>query len=196
MDPSTIALIGPCNVGKTCLVHRIKTHEWKHCQPTFSSSHSCIKIDSLEIKIWDISGSPSMRHLYDMYLGRSKVVLCCYEAGNEQSYGEMISMVKGTMVDRKSDFILCALKTDISKYINDEGFNTRDSGLFDGGCFYISSKKGTNVIELIKQIKWYVENALLQSNLNSINSLHNSVIRLEDVPRNIKIKKKNCCIVQ
>lgn len=81
-----IVLMGPSSVGKSALVHRLRTGEFAHTDATIGAAFASVTVTRrgdappTRFELWDVAGDPRYRALLPLYLARVDGVLLCCDA--------------------------------------------------------------------------------------------------------------------
>ncbi|GAB4814698.1 hypothetical protein N2152v2_001744 [Parachlorella kessleri] len=80
-----VVLLGSSKSGKTALLHRYITHDYRDALPsTYDTAFAAKKVEfmdgtSVALAIWDTAGSPKFAHLSRMFIRGADAVLLCYD---------------------------------------------------------------------------------------------------------------------
>ncbi|MHA1629978.1 MAG: ADP-ribosylation factor family protein [Candidatus Heimdallarchaeota archaeon] len=156
-----ITLCGLANAGKTTIVKYLETGEFVKTQPTMGINRGeTIRIEKLEINIWDMGGQDDFRVLWPEVNEKSDGVVFVVDKNDvmkfEEAYKAFQEIVEHQIHD---DVIVLVLlhKADLPEGMDRSRF-IQEFGLVDlpfkWACYETSAKTGQNIFE---SFKWFFE---------------------------------------
>lgn len=159
-----LLLIGTTNAGKTSLVNRFITNNYKtdyNYTVGLDFNSKILEIDNKRIKllIWDSSGQYRFFPILTNYYRNINIVLFCFDINDIQSFNETVEWIEKTNnnIEETVDRYLIATKCDLNNNIKAELINEL-CDKYNLQYYECSSKSGINIQELfetitLKQIK-------------------------------------------
>lgn len=189
-----VILLGDPNVGKSSILYRFITGEYKEdLDPTIGANFlgKLVKLPTKTIKfnIWDTAGQERYNSFARMYCRDAKAVIFVFESGNSISFealNKWNQLVNETNVDPNAKIYIVSNKVDLFRYhevpkqILDfaEGLGAR--------FFQVSAKMDIGISELFEAISKDVVNGNTKNIKFSLAASKHSVIIKEE-------KRKKCC---
>lgn len=122
-----MVLVGNQHVGKTCIVRRAITGQFKEdTVPTLGASYSTkeVTIDNTTVRmqIWDTAGQEKYRAMAPMYYHNAQVALVVYAIDDRQSFEELDKWMESLAGNSSKDIIvfIVANKQDLADKVDAE----------------------------------------------------------------------------
>jgi small GTP-binding protein len=93
-DVSRVITVGDSGVGKTTLIHRMKTGEFlEDVVPTVAAGVATIDVDvqgsRYALQIWDTAGQELYRSIIPIYFKGAVLAILCFSAVDDQSFAHL-----------------------------------------------------------------------------------------------------------
>lgn len=75
-----IVVLGPQSIGKTTLVHRLRTGQYKSHESTIGAAFMTAQLGPYHYHIWDCAGSERFTAFLPLYVRGAQLVLLCFDA--------------------------------------------------------------------------------------------------------------------
>lgn len=187
-----VIILGDSGVGKTTLIHRIKTGEFlEDTTPTIGAGVTAIDIEAkgqvYPFQIWDTAGQEMYRNIIPIYFKGAVFAIVVFALNDVKSFNNLDSWLDeiATHSDPRIGLVLVGNKCDTQdKEVSDESAKkyAADHSLT---LFFTSSLTGQNV------------NAVMEY----VATTYNNMKEITDVPKNVNLAesgnnpkdKKGCC---
>jgi len=159
-----IVLIGPTGVGKTSLVNRYVTNQFREDYiPTLGVNIMIkeIKFDKnspkVQLSIWDVGGQEKWARVRYMYYKGSSAALVVYDITSPKSFSLVPDMVKeyeASVLKKENIFMLAGNKLDLkdNRRVNLEKGEEMKDQINARKFFETSAKEGDNVEEAFNEL--------------------------------------------
>ena len=152
--PNKIALIGDANVGKTCLIQRLKYKSFGNTKSTIGACNENITINGINLDIWDTAGQERFRSMVPLYFKGAKAILICFDITDVNSFDgakKWLSEIEN--LAKKTIIFLVGNKCDLEdkRKISFENGNlfSQNKGIF---YYETSAKNDVNVTLLFEKV--------------------------------------------
>ena len=159
-----IVLIGPTGVGKTSLVNRYVTNQFRDDYiPTLGVNIMIKEImfdknsPKIQLSIWDVGGQEKWARVRYMYYKGSSAALVVYDITSPKSHSLVLDMVKeyeSSVLKKEIIFMLVGNKLDLeeNRRVNSEKGEKMKAQINARKFFETSAKEGDNVEEEFNEL--------------------------------------------
>ena len=174
--PNKIALIGDANVGKTCLIQRLKYKSFGNTKSTIGACNENITINGINLDIWDTAGQERFRSMVPLYFKGAKAILICFDITDVNSFDgakKWLSEIEN--LAKKTIIFLVGNKCDLEdkRKISFENGNlfSKDKGIF---YYETSAKNDVNVTLLFEKVAEEISKIKVSEDNGKININYNN----------------------
>jgi small GTP-binding protein len=192
-----LVLIGNSDTGKTSLIARFITNNYKKNERTIGTDYSSKIIimndKKIKLSIWDTAGQERFADIIKVFYKDADAVIITFDITNYQSFVDInkwIAKIKNDAI-KNPYIIIVATKIDMENCYNVDNFDislfmTEENNNYD--YMEVSSKNGTNVNNLFEII---TENLLKkekekEKDKDKENNNNNNYVYLGNLNNNIK----------
>ncbi len=97
-----VLMLGLDNAGKTTILNRLKLGETQTTVPTIGFNVESVKVEGLNLQIWDVGGQTLIRSLWDRYYKDADAVVFVIDSADR----ERIPLVKKELGELLTAFLL------------------------------------------------------------------------------------------
>ncbi|KAK8830706.1 hypothetical protein WA577_004433, partial [Blastocystis sp. JDR] len=156
---SKVVVIGPPDVGKTCLSIRFVRGRFnEHCSTTIGASFlmktvTCGNVSNT-MKIWDTAGQEVFRSMSALYYKDVDGAILVFDASNPDSMNSLdkwLAELKSNNIGREFAVMLACNKIDLAKTLNRDAV-TRYAESIGAKAVFTSAKTGDGVTALFTSL--------------------------------------------
>ncbi|EFA84311.1 potential ADP-ribosylation factor [Heterostelium album PN500] len=104
-----ILMIGLDGVGKTTILHRMKTGELVETIPTIGFNVETVVCNNISLTVWDVGGGDKIRELWGQYLVESSAVIFVVNATDHERINEVREGISRVFSIEESSAGVCLL---------------------------------------------------------------------------------------
>lgn len=149
-----VVFIGSSSVGKTSIVHRLKTGTFlDDANPTIGAGATTVSHSEISFQLWDTAGQERFRNLVPMYYKSAQIAVLVFSWTDKSSFTSLdywIEELKNS-ADKNISIIVVGNKADNEVYmISDDkvALWCKEKGIT---MFYTSAKTGRGIGDLLNE---------------------------------------------
>lgn len=153
-----VITLGDSSVGKTSLIHRMKTDEFlEDTTPTIGAGVTSLDVEIAgklyQVQIWDTAGQEMYRNIIPIYFKGASYAMLCFAIDDIKSFQNLESWLDeiNRNADEEIGIVLVATKYDKEKQIDDDAAK-RFADEHHLTLFMTSSVTGQNVSHLLEYV--------------------------------------------
>jgi small GTP-binding protein len=154
-----VIILGDSGVGKTVLIHRMKTGEFlEQTTPTIGAGVTAVEVDvegiRYPLQIWDTAGQELYRSIIPIYFKGAVFAMLCFSLTDQSSFTHLDSWLDEIAVHSDQDIgiVLVGTKYDSIERLIGEDAVKRYAEMHKLTYFLTSSVTGQNVNTLLEYV--------------------------------------------
>jgi small GTP-binding protein len=154
-----VITLGDSGVGKTALIHRMKTGEFlADTSPTIGAGVTAVDVDvegtKYPLQLWDTAGQELYRNIIPIYFKGAVFAMVCFSVGDHRSFANLDSWLEE--IDRHSDpeigLVIVGTKYDVADKVVSDDAAKRYADDHRLPVLFTSSVSGQGVPELLEHV--------------------------------------------
>jgi small GTP-binding protein len=154
-----VITLGDSGVGKTALIHRMKTGEFlADTSPTIGAGVTAVDVEvrgtRYPLQLWDTAGQELYRNIIPIYFKGAVFAMICFSVGDHRSFESLDSWLREIEQHSSSEIglVLVGTKYDVAERVVTEDAAKRYADDHKLPVVFTSSVSGQGVTELLEHV--------------------------------------------